>query len=175
MGLLVESGLFVLFPYHSIVWVHQLHPHCAWFIFACASGSKALSSSTKYNRVQSFWGTKTCNYDFYFNMIMVAHVLSGWMTQGTAKPLERELESCLAQRSTVSAACYMLGPGLGPNYPVCFAGIFLREVTASLPGFPSRVSCRLALLWVGYPCCKQLSPWVAVADEADLLWSRATA
>lgn len=36
---------------------------------------------------------------------MVAHVLSGWMTQEDAKPLERELESCLAQRSKVGAAC----------------------------------------------------------------------
>lgn len=36
---------------------------------------------------------------------MVAHVLSGWMTQESAKPLERELESYLAQRSTVGAAC----------------------------------------------------------------------
>lgn len=96
----------VLFPYHSIAWVRQLHVHCVWFIFACAAGSEALRSSTKYNKVQRFWDTKTCNDDFYFNVIMVARVLAGWMTQESAKPLERELESCLAQRSTVGAACH---------------------------------------------------------------------
>lgn len=105
--LLVESSLCVPFPCYSIVWGNQLHPHCVvcGSPVPCAPGSKTQSSPTKYKQVQTFWNNKSSKYDFYFNMIIVAHVLPGWMTQESAKPLERELESCLAWRSKVGAAC----------------------------------------------------------------------
>lgn len=62
----------------------------------CAPGSKTQRSLTKYKQVQSFWNN-SCNYDFYFKVITMAHVLSGWVTQESAKPLEKVLESCLAK------------------------------------------------------------------------------
>lgn len=81
--LLAESSLCVPFPCYSIVWGNQLHPHCVvcGSPVPCAPGSKTQSSPTKYKQVQTFWNNKSSKYDFYFNMIIVAHVLPGWMTQ----------------------------------------------------------------------------------------------
>lgn len=42
--------------------------------------------------------------------------------------------------------CSVLGPGLGGNYPVCFTWIFLRELTALLPAFPSGLTQSLCFV-----------------------------